>query len=453
MSGLGGSLIAGTDGMLAQSAALGEISLNIANVNTTGYKAGVEQFQTIVAQQSAPKNYQWGSAVPYTKPLISVQGLVESTTYNDNLAIEGRGFFAVASSVNATTQTVNTAGETGVTRKGDFSPDKNGNLVNSAGFYLLGQVLPTASQIISSSGTTLSTASTSATTIAGLTPIQLSTGDTIGASATTEVDFGLNLPATQTSSDAPVTVAASIDDASGNSYNVTVSLSKVAGTTNTWTATITGASAGTLGDGTTDPSAVAKAFGTVSYTSTPTTLTFSDTGQIISPTGGVNLGTVSSSLGSVSPSFNFAGNSNADVPATTQYDDSFATFAVYQNGTQGGYSTGYNISKDGLVTEQFSDGSSVAKYQIPLVNFINPDGLEAISGDFYQQSATSGSPTLYNPASEPLATIQESSLEQSTVDLGTELTNMIITERDYTANVKVVTTSDEMYQTITGLQI
>jgi flagellar hook protein FlgE len=453
MSGLGGSLIAGTDGMLAQAAALGEISLNIANVNTTGYKAGVEQFQTIVAQQNAPANYQWGSDVPYTKPLISVQGLVEATTQNDNLAIEGRGFFAVASAVNATTQTVASNAETGVTRKGDFSPDLNGFLVNSAGYYLLGQVLPTASAITNASGGTVSTASTSATTIGGLAPVQLSTGDTIGASATTEVDFGVNLPATQTSSDAPLTLDASIDDAAGNSYNVTISLSKVAGETNTWTAQITGASGGTLASGATGSAAIAAAFGTVSYTSTPTTLTFNSSGQIVSPTGGVNLGTVTSSLGSVSPSFNFAGNSSADVGPSTQYDDAFATFDVYQNGTLGGTSTGYNISKDGLVTEQFSDGSSIPKYQIPLVNFINPDGLDAESGNFYQQSATSGAPILYNPASDPIATVQESSLEQSTVDLATELTNMIVTERDYTANVKVVTTSDEMYQTITGLQI
>jgi flagellar hook protein FlgE len=447
MSGLGGSLIAGTDGMLAQAAALGEISLNIANVNTTGYKAGVEQFQTLVAQQSAPKNYQWGSDVPYTKPLISVQGLIETTTNSDDLAIEGRGFFPVASAINTATQTVASNGETGVTRKGDFTPDQNGYLVNSAGYYLLGQALPTAATITNSSGSTTSLASANATTIGGLTPIQFTTGDTIAASATTEVDVGINLPATATTSDAPQTVDTTVVDAAGDSYNVTLSLSKVG--TNTWLAVMTNATAGTLPDGTSDPTA----FGTVTLNSNSTTLTFNSSGQLVSPSGGVNLGTVSSALGSVSPDFNFAGNKSVDAPATTQFDDAYTTFDIYQNGTQGGTSTGYTVSSDGLVTEQFTNGSSVPKYQIPLVNYINPDGLDAISGNFYQQSGTSGAATLYNPATDPLATITSSALEGSTVDLATELTNMIGTERDYTANVKVVTTSDEMYQTITGLQI
>ena len=113
-------------GMLADSNWLSSISQNVANANTTGYKNAETDFSTLVDQVSTAA--AGGGVMTTTRNLNSLQGNVVSSSTATNLAVQGSGFFVVSDS----------SGATYLTRNGSFVPDASGNLVNSAGYYLMG---------------------------------------------------------------------------------------------------------------------------------------------------------------------------------------------------------------------------------------------------------------------------------------------------------------------------
>lgn len=469
MSGLLGALITGVDGMNVTSTAMGVIGTNIANTNTVGYKANVERFATIVNLSPsvgstgtvafpAPFNgNSWGSVQGYTQQLVSTQGMIQASAQASNLAINGRGFFPVASSVNTATATIGKTAEVGATRKGDFTVDKNGFLQNVSGYYLLGAALPNTQVIpAGSKSVTASTGTgviTSTTALNSLVPIQIQSGDTIAATATTQVSAALNLPADTAVGGPAIDESVSVLDAKGNSYDVTLAFTKIG--LNQWKVTMAGATGAELAPslGTQSASLASTTFGTVTPGSGSAIISFDSSGKLTTTTP-FSLGTITSAAGSISTTFNLAGDTANGIGATTQLDSEVVNFATHQNGTQGGNSRGYVINSDGVVVEQFSNGVNVPRYQIPLVNYVNPDGLETVTGDFYVQSDSSGAASLFTPQSQPgLATIESSALEGSNVELTDEFSNMIVTQRDFSANSKVITTVDDMYSTLTHLSI
>ena len=166
-----GTLNTSISGMAAQASKLGTIGDNIANSSTTGYKRASTEFETLLGN-AATSDYQSGGVVTQIRYGVTAQGTITGTTSSTDLAIEGNGFFVVQDS----------SGGQALTRAGSFVPDVNGNLVNTAGYRLMGYNL--------SSG-----ASTSGS--AGLQVVNIASAG-LAASPSTTAALSVNVPSTAT---------------------------------------------------------------------------------------------------------------------------------------------------------------------------------------------------------------------------------------------------------------
>jgi flagellar hook protein FlgE len=157
-------------------------------------------------------------------------------------------------------------------------------------------------------------------------------------------------------------------------------------------------------------------------------------------TSGLNPQTISLDLGSVGGS-----------DGLTQADASSVLVGTNIDGTPYGSVTGVSVAKDGTVTAQFSNGLSQDVYKIPLATFTNPNGLGQVTGNAYVVTKASGAPNINLAQSGAAGFIQSKSLEGSTVDLATEFTNLITTQRAYSASARIITTADQMLQQLEQL--
>lgn len=136
----------------------------------------------------------------------------------------------------------------------------------------------------------------------------------------------------------------------------------------------------------------------------------------------------------------------------TQFSSNYTVSSVNQDGLQLGSFSGVSISDTGIVTANFDNGLSRAIFKIPLVTFANPSGLIAQNGNAFLATDSSGVALLGSAKTGGVGSIAAGSLETSTVDLGTEFTNMIIAQRAYSANTKIITTVDQMLQELVQLK-
>ncbi len=454
--GFNNSLINGVTAMNAQSSAMGVLSDNIANARTVGFKDSDARFSTLVAAGKSA-NSGIGQGVTFSKfGRIDQQGILSTSHTSTNFAISGNGFFPVASALDSTTgQMANTA-ERLVTRAGDFTLDKNGFLVNSKGYALLG--LPVGST---------ATTGTGAGAFSGLQPIQVPAVGTLPGQATTTVTLTGNLSATDavpvttttedtTDADGNVvpgtttttpgaTVEAKVTayDATGTAYSLTVTYTKTA--PQTWTAQITG---GSGADGTEL---------TATATGNPVTLTFDANGQLTSPTSAASFGSVSftntatgAAVATLSPSFKFQDDTGKST--LTGFGGATNLSGSTTDGhTPLGY-VGVEVGDDGVLYQLFDQGKRVAVASIPVVTFVNDYGLEAVSGTAYRVTAESGDAIVNLSNTNGAGKVVGAQLEESTVDLADEFTDMIVTQRGYQAASKLVTTTDAMIETIRDLK-
>jgi flagellar hook protein FlgE len=136
----------------------------------------------------------------------------------------------------------------------------------------------------------------------------------------------------------------------------------------------------------------------------------------------------------------------------TQFDSTSALNGTSLDGSLFGSVTGVSIGKDGTVTAQFSNGLSQDVFKIPIATFTNPDGLAQVNGNAYVSTKASGAANVNEAASGNAGSISAQSLEASTVDLATEFTNLITTQRAYSASARIITTANEMLQVLERLQ-
>jgi flagellar hook protein FlgE len=136
----------------------------------------------------------------------------------------------------------------------------------------------------------------------------------------------------------------------------------------------------------------------------------------------------------------------------TSFSNAYALSFSDQNGIAYGYRTGVQFTSTGLIEVTFSNGQSVPVYKIPLATFANEDALEPKTGNIYTESANSGSAVLNYPSVGGTGSISPATLESSTTDIATEFTNMIITQRSYSANARTITTADEMLQQLLAIK-
>lgn len=407
-----GAMFAGVSGLTAQSNALGMISDNIANVNTIGYKGTAARFSTLVTQAATQTTHTPGGVTTSAYSYINRQGLLQSSSSGTDLAVAGQGFFVVNESANP-----GFGDDFYFTRAGSFNPDQNGNLVNAAGYYLQGYNLRTGSPPPSSS------------TFTGLETVNIANLSG-SAAATTSIALGVNLPS---SADIGTThtVTTQVFDSLGNSHDVNIIFEKTA--LNEWTWTVEDPTM----DGGATTSGTATGSGTITFdgaTGTPANISpAAPTIDITGFTTGAGNSTITLNLGTVGA-----------TDGLTQFAGEFIISNIDQDGVRFGNFTGISIGKDGIVTALFDNGQRQQIYQLPLGMFRNPNGLEAQSGNVYLETDRSGNFQLTLAGNGGAGVIAPGALESSTVDLAEEFTKMIITQRAYSANTKVITTADEM---------
>ena len=405
-------------GMLANSNWLSTIAQNVANSNTTGYKNTETEFSALV--DAAPgQTSQVAGVTSNTVFYNTLQGQVEGTQTTTNLGVQGNGFFIVSDA----------GGDTFLTRNGSFVPDSQGYLVNSAGYYLM-----------AASTTNATAANQSVNTISGLQKVNID-GAAMSAAPSTTGKLSANLPST----------AATIAAANLPSTN-SASSTYTAETTVTAYDNLGGAHTidlyfANMGNNQWEVDAydnsTAASSGGFPFSSGPlatSTLTFS-------PTSGA--------LTSGSPmSIAIPGGQTVslDLSGDTQLASSFAVTSSTIDGNAAGTMTGVAISQTGIMSFQYSNGVSSDSYIIPLGNVAAPDNLTSTLGGAFQTNSESGPLTINNAKAAGLGAINSSSLESSTVDLATELTNMIQAQSAYEANSKVFQTSTDLFDTLNNLR-
>lgn len=398
-------------GMSAQSNALSNLTENIANVSTTGYKRATTQFLTVLnGYQDAN---QFGGGV-YTRNRYDVtsQGTIAATGNSTDLAIRGNGFFVVS----------DVTGAVFLTRSGSFAPDSQGRLVNAAGYYLM--AAPTGSQPDS---------------LGNLKVVQIhndrlysapSTSGTLSANlpSTAAIIPAANLPSTN-SPTAKSTAKSSLTvyDNLGASKVLDVYFAKTAA--NTWEISIYD-SADATGGG----------FPYANAALASQTLTFSpDNGSIL--TG-------------ETVTFTPAGAQaiQLDLSNTTQLGAPFGVNYVNANGNAAGAVRHVNIGSDGALSYQLDNGQLVSAYTIPLADVRAPTELFNFTGNVYVPNRQSGEISVAAPGAGGRGTIVSSSLEASAVDLATELSAMIIAQRSYTANTQSFQVTSEILQVLNNIK-
>jgi len=446
-----GAMRSGVTGLFSQSQALGMIADNIANVNTVGFKAVRPRFSTLVTAQASADLHSPGGVQSKVEREIDAQGLLTSSAVSTDIAISGSGFFTVNDQTDGT-------GNTFFTRAGEFRPDKEGNLVNSGGFTLMGWP-------IDSNGTVQQTNVLSAFSV-------LNTANLTSAPVSTSlIEIGANLPAAATSGDAN-SLTAQVFDLQGGQHSLTLTYTKTA-TTNEWDITASITNAGIVdpdsnNDGTNDPLTTTGAFaangirmGTMTFSNdgtlssiTSNSATGTDVGVVNATTNRFELtfdfdSTTSSTSDRVTVALDFGTPSQAD--GFTQFQGNFTPNFIEQNGKQFGSLSAVNIDDAGITTALFDNGETRDIFQVPVVTFNNPNGLQERTGNVYVETTDSGPAVALEPGRGGAGSIAPSALEQSTVDLADEFTRMIVTQRAFSASTRIITTADEMLEELTRI--
>ena len=402
-----------TAGMQAQSNALSTIGDNIANSGTTGYKKATAEFETALGI-NATGEYESGGVQTDVRYGITTQGTLSASDSPTDLGINGNGYFLVSKDGSGQY----------LTRAGSFVADSSGNLVNAAGYQLMGY-----QQSSSGSSTSLSVVNVSSTSL--------------NAQASTAGVLMANLPSTASAvtGDLPSSNAAdasftkktslTVYDSLGKADVLDVYLTKTGD--NTWEATAYHQADAASGGG----------FPYTSAAVGESNLTFdSSTGALTSSTD--STGAATSPAKSLNIDLGTSGTIPIDLGSTTQLASDFAVNTASADGYAASKLSKVTIGQDGIVTAVYASGAQVATYKIPLATVTSPDQLTPLSGNVYQVSENSGTIVTAEANSSGLGSINSGELEDSTVDLATELTNMIQAQRGYEANSKVLQAGSDL---------
>jgi flagellar hook protein FlgE len=388
------SLYSGISGLRAHQTMLDVTGNNIANVNTAGFKASSTQFQDTLSQMtqgaSAPQGETGGSNPAQIGLGVRVAGVSTNFAQGSSQST-GRATDMMISGDGFFV--TSKGGQQLFTRAGAFSPDAAGQLVSPDGGILQGW--SAVGGVVNTGGP-----------VSGIT---LNANNLVPAKATNSVTVDGNLPS-DGAENTPLTRVVKVYDASGAARDVTLTFSRAG---NDWTVT------GNDGTGPTTTTLTQQPDGTV----TPANASL--------PVGGgitVNLGGISA----------FAGMTSLAISG--------------QDGSAAGKLESYTIGNDGSVIGSFSNGVKQVLAKIALANFTNPSGLEKAGGSSYVATANSGGVQLGGAGDAGIGSLAAGSLEMSNVDLSQEFTNLIVAQRGFQANARIITTSDEVLQELGNLK-
>jgi len=402
--------------LTAHSTAIDVVGNNLANLNTPGFKANVVAFHDLVSQSLGAglgeTQIGFGVGVPVTLRQFS-QGALQNTGGPLDAAIQGDGFFVLKG----------TSGATQFTRGGSLEVDTAGNLVMPTGERLQGWSL---------AGNTINTN-------LPVSDISVPVGSLKSPPPTSAFSIDLNLNAAATAGPPPDTFSTSIQvyDSLGEAHVVTATFTKKAAA-NAWDYSVSVPDSDFSTPGT-------PLIGTV---------TFDGTGKLTSPLPTdpplkLSLKKLANGAADVDLTWNLF---NGQTARLTQFAQPSSTSALTQDGSPPANLVRVGIANGGRILAQYSNGSQVVVGQLALASIRNPESLLASGNSTYTPSAITAIPAIGLPDSGGRGSILGGSIESSTVDIAREFTNLIVFQRGYQANARVVTTVDELSQDTINLK-
>jgi flagellar hook protein FlgE len=455
--GVFSALTTAVSGMQAQSYALENISGNIANSRTAGFKRVDTSFADLVPD-SALNRQVAGSVAAYSRSTNTIQGDLSATSISTNVAINGDGFFVVDQRLSGLGANTQFANQNLYTRRGDFDFDADGYLVNGAGYYLKGLKLDSVTgQLIGTQPEVLRI-----------------TKEQFPAKATTSIEYRANLPSTPSTKnhrDNPTVTGSELLDPTdftganpmttntvvgsdmttflnqsiaGGSVTVYDSLGQATSVELRWAKTAK-ASAGPPPVEDTWSLFVAENTGAtgaaVAYRRVPSNITFGPTGQL---TSGATIALPTMTIGGTTVtgiSLTTGGNGltqNGDVSGEVD------ARSIRQDGYTAGTLDRVSVSAEGMVVGTFSNGQVVALAQLSVAQFNAANALKRLDGGAFEETIESGAPIVGLGTSQLIG----GNVEQSNTDIADEFSKMIVTQQAYSANTKVITTAQEMLRDV-----
>ena len=447
--GIFSAMTTAVTGLRAQSFALDNISGNIANSSTIGFKRNDTTFADLVSDDGEATAQRSGSVRALTQSTNGVAGGIQSSDITTNMSINGNGYFVLGEKTGTANGNPIFSTQSLYTRRGDFSLDKNGYLVNGAGYYL--KSLP----IDSTTGEP-----SSSTPI----PVQFS-NDLLPAKATTTITYRANLPQFPLTKNADTAVpgsellpstltfapAVSADDSSTFLQN-----SIAGGQVTTYDANgnpislqmCWGKTATTATDGTWNLFYLSdsNATGTdPAWTNVGTDFIFNSNGQLSPaiptlPLTGVTVN--GATVGDITMNFGTAG--------LTQYADTNGSLLVNslaQDGYAAGQVVNVSVSDGGHIVANYSNGETLEVGRVVLASFNGQDALKKLDGGAFQETLESG-PAILGATGQ----VTGSSLESSNTDIAAEFSKLIVTQQAYSANTRIVSTADQMMQEVMNMK-
>ncbi len=399
----------------ATSTAIDVVGNNLANLNTTGFKANVVSFHDLVSQSlgSGETQVGLGVGVPITLRQFT-QGSEQTTNGPLDAMIQGDGFFVVSGS----------NGQTEYSRGGNLQIDKNGNLTTPTGEQLQGWAA----------------ANGAVNTNAPVENIQLPVGSVKAPVATSTFSFDLNLNAAGTAGAASGAFSDSINvyDSLGTSHTVTVAFTKDATNAGQWNYSIT------------VPDADLKS----PFTPVTGSVTFDANGNLTTPAAtdpSPQVPITGFADGAADMTLNWS-LYNGTTPRITQYAQASSPSATAQDGSPAAQLSQVAIVNGGGIVAQYTDGSQTVVGQLAMASIRNPESLIAAGDNNYEVSGATAVPVIGTPGTGGRGTVIGGAVEASTVDIATEFTNLIVYQRAYEANSRVVTTVDQLTQDTIALK-
>jgi flagellar hook protein FlgE len=402
--------------LAAHATAIDVVGNNLANLNTTGFKASTVSFHDLVTQSLGAglgeTQVGFGVGTPVTLRQFS-QGAIQSSGGPLDAAIQGDGFFVVRG----------LAGEQLYTRGGNFQVDTQGNLVTATGERLQGWTTV---------GNTLNTNNP-------IGDITVPVGALKAPVVTTRFSVDLNLNAAAAAGPPPDQFSTSLEvfDSLGMSHVITVTFTKTANA-NEWDYTLAFPDADLTAPG----------------TPVTGTLVFDANGQMITPAPTdpapvLNAAGLSNGAADMSITWSLF---NGPTPRLTQFAQPSATSALEQNGSAAANLVRVGLADGGKILAQYSNGQQVVVGQMAMATIRNPESLLAVGNNNFQLSARSALPAIGLPGTGGRGTVLGGAVEASTVDIAREFTNLIVYQRGYQANARMVTTVDELSQETINLK-
>ncbi|MEJ0016068.1 MAG: flagellar hook protein FlgE [Acetobacteraceae bacterium] len=432
-----GAMNTAISGLTAQSNAFGNISDNVANSQTVGYKRVDTTFVDYLTTSNATVNNS-GAVVARPQYVNNVQGTITQTDNPLGLAIAGQGFFAVSQLTGQINNIPTFNPQQYYTRAGDFQLDKNGYLVNTAGQFLNGWPVNSQTGVVNQNT---------------LNPIQV-TQTVYNPVATANVTISANLPATPATGTAipgaPISSAIDVYDALGTVH--TVNLNWVKNASDDWTVSVDvpndvaaparGSAQVQFGPTTSGNPVPSGTIGAITPSAPPPVITAtpyaSNTAAQLS---------FSTDFGSGPQNITLNLGTYGQTNGITQYAGTqYNLRGLTQDGVPPGSFASVTTQANGNIVVNYDNGQARVIAQVPVVTFNAPDELQRQDGQSFTATLESGTPLAEAPSTNGAGNLVTESVESSNVDIATEFSKLIVAQRAYTASTKMVTTADDLLQ-------